>query len=218
LIPQEDIESYGPELIEASRRWAAAEFGSEIAGLKAQLAELKGSQAQLTEAQTRDKVQDQLRADPELANGRWQQLNTDQGFLNCLHEIDPFAGAPRFAMLQHAYSNGDAVRTGRFFKAYIAEHTVPTSQPYPPQTAVPGNGRAPAGGLRLEDWAAPGRAAGSNPSGNGATAERRVWTNREISQFYRERTDGKWRHREAEAIALETDILAAGAEGRVRNV
>ena len=34
-------------------------------------------------------------------------------------------------MLQHAYSNGDAIRTGRFFKKYMAEHTVPRTYTAP---------------------------------------------------------------------------------------
>jgi hypothetical protein len=217
LIPQEDIESYGPELIEASRRWAAAEYNERMSSLQAKIDRLEGAQTQLTEAQVRDRVKDQLNADPEL-RGRWEQLNTDQGFLNWLQEIDPLAGRSRYEMLQQAYVGGDAVRTGMFFKAYIAGHTVSAPPPYSPQTAMPGNGQTQAGGRRLDEWASPGRAAGSSLPGNGATAERRVWTNREISQFYRERTDGKWRHREAEAYQLEADILAAGREGRVRNV
>jgi hypothetical protein len=217
IIPDEDVESYGPELIAASRRWAAAEVEQKIASLHNEIASLKGAQTQLTETQLRERVQKDLDSDPELSNGRWRQLNFDQEFLNWLQELDPLAGVSRNVMLQHAYSGGDAVRTGRFFKAYIAEHTVPGQQPYPSQTAMP-NGRTQAGGPRLEEWASPGRAAGSTFPGNGATAERRVWTNREISQFYRERTDGKWRGREPEATQLEADILAAGAEGRVRNV
>jgi hypothetical protein len=43
-----------------------------------------------------------------------------------------------------------------------------------------------------------------------------VWTNTEISAFYRDVTAGKYRSREADRVRIETDIISAASEGRVR--
>lgn len=208
---EEDVELYGEEMLQAASRAAESRYSGEITELRNKLSQLSGAAEQ-------DRVFRELDSDPEL-RGRWRQLNEDQGFITWLQGIDDLSGAPRNAMLQHAYQHGDAMRTGRFFKAYMAEHTVPSPQPQPPQTGAParpngGNGYAPAGsGPRLEELAVPGRAAGSG-AGNGAP-QSRLWSRPEITAFYRARTRGEYRGREAEAEALEHDLLRAEREGRL---
>jgi hypothetical protein len=206
-----DVELYGEDLLNAATRAAEAKFGNEINNLKQQVQHLSGRQEE-------DRVFRELDQDPELA-GRWRDINISQNYLNWLQAVDEFSGVSRNVMLQHAYQSGDAVRTGRFFKRYMAEHTAPPPTATVPQTAAParynngGNGHAAAGGPRLEDMAAPGRAAGSG-SGNGAPSQR-FWSRPEITAFYRARTMGKYKGREAEAEQLEADLLRANAEGRI---
>jgi hypothetical protein len=212
-----DVELYGEDLLEAASRAAEAKlearYGKTIQNLQQHVQQLSGRQEE-------DRVFRELDSDPELA-GRWRDLNTDPRFIEWLQAVDEMAGVSRNTMLQHAYQNGDAMRTGRFFKKFMAEHTAPPPTAMAPQTADSptrytnggyGNGAA-AGGLRLEDMAAPGRAAGSG-AGNGAPSPR-LWSRPDITAFYRARTMGKFKGREAEAERLEADLLKAGDEGRL---
>lgn len=213
VIPPEDEETYGAELIAAARRWAMAEVQPRIAQLEHQLGELRGGQQQIRTETVQSRIERALDADSEIAV-RWRELNHDPEFLAWLAQVDPFAGEPRQMLLNKAAGAGDAARCIRFFKTYLAEHTAVT-QPSPAvsaQTApVPAQAEPRP---TLESLAAPGRPSGSAPSG--APAEKRVWTNPQITAFYRACTNGDYRTREAEKIRIEEDIIAAAREGRIR--
>ena len=223
-IPEEDYTTYGPDFVDSTRRWARAEVQQDLEAMRAQLDELRNHAQQSTGDRLKDRVRAALNRDPEIG-GYWEQLDTDQGFNAWLADFDPFSGHRRLDMLREAYASGDAVRTGRFFKAYIHEHTADQRMlPAPAQTASPvtprpvnngnggyyGNG---AGQVDLAAYAAPGRASNATP-GPGAP-ERRIWTNRDIQAFYESRLKGRFKGREAEAERLERDILLAAQEGRV---
>lgn len=231
-IPDEDYTTYGPDFVDSTRRWARAEVQRDLERQQRQIDELRQYHQQFTGDRVKDRVRAELNRDPEIG-GYWQQLDSDPGFNAWLQDFDPFSGARRLDMLREAYAGGDAVRTGRFFKAYLHEHTdlsrMPTaaSQTSPPVTprSAPngmasqahaanggyyGNG---AGQVDLAAYAAPGRASNATP-GPGAS-ERRIWTNRDIQAFYEGRLKGRYRGREAEADRLERDILAAAQEGRI---
>jgi len=222
-IPEEDYTTYGNDFVDSTRRWARAELAPVVKSLQQQVAELRGFYQQSTGDRMKDRVRAELDRDPDLS-GRWQHLDTDAGFNQWLSEYDQFSGNRRLDMLREAYAGGDAVRTGRFFKAYLQEHTdnrhppLDTSQTLLPVTrAQDGNGYYGngAGSVDLSAYAAPGRASNATP-GPGAP-ERRFWTNRDIQAFYGDRMRGRYRGREQEADRLERDILAAAAEGRIRN-
>jgi hypothetical protein len=219
-VLDEDIDTYGPEMVNASRRWAMAEVAPRLQVMQDEIERLKGRSERVETVAQANRVDALLDDDPEL-RGRWRVINDDPAFLQWLQATDEYAGVTKHQMLSNAYAGGDAVRTGRFFKAFIREQTAASPHPgtnghTPPPAPAPnghaGNGTA---AMRLEDFAAPGRSAGT--PGQGGAPDRRIWTNREIATFYRDRTLGRWRGREAESERLETDILAAAAEGRVRN-
>jgi len=212
-----DVDIYGQDFLEAAARAAAARYEPVIARLENKIKQLEGGQTNLSAENLQNRLFTQLDNDPELAG--WREVNTDPAFIQWLQELDEYAGIPRNQMLQHAYANGDAVRTGRFFKRYMSEHTAPRTAVRSPQTDLlprpNGNGQmVSAGGTRLEDMVVPGRASRSGGSGDGAQNPR-IWSRPEITRFYRERTEGKWRGREQESEALERDILAASSEGRI---
>lgn len=220
VVPPEDVEAYGEELINASRRWAAAEFTPLIEHLRREVAELKtGVTQRVQQVETRSAhqtVMDALDADPQLGN-TWRAVNDDPAFIAWLNQADLISGQPRVRLLADAYNSGNAVRTAAFFRAYVAEQTAlnppspPTHTPPAPPTVAPaGTGRP-----TLEDLAAPGRAAGAAAPA-GAPPERRVWTHAAITAFYRDLTNGVYRSRPVEARRLEEDILAAAREGRLR--
>lgn len=223
-ITDEDYSTYGEDFVESTRRWARAEVQQDLENMRAQLEELRGHAQQTTGDRLKDRVRAALNRDPEIAH-IWEQLDTDQGFNAWLQDFDPFSGHRRIDMLREAYAGGDAVRTGRFFKAYLHEHTDPSRMlPAPAQTPPPvtqgspyngGNGHYGngAGRVDLAAYAAPGRASNATP-GPGAP-ERRLWTNRDIQAFYEGRLKGRFKGREREADQIERDILAAAQEGRV---
>lgn len=222
-IPQEDIDVYGPELIEANQRWTRAYIQPQLDEIRTSLEQVNGNQHQIGVQGARETVHRGLSRDPELA-GVWEQLNNDQNFLAWLRQPDPFSGAVRYDLLQQAYNGGDAMRAGRFFKAYIAEHTASPPNPQPPpvpthtgtgQPYTNGHAPAPTGGARLEDYVAPGRATGSASNGSGAP-EKRTWTSQEINKFFDDRRRGKYNNRDADSQQIEADIFAAANEGRIR--
>lgn len=208
-ITDEDREMWGDDLPQAVSRWVGSANSDEIRQLRAEVEYLKGGQQRTDVSLTQHSVMSQLDMDPDLA-GRWRQLNDDPRYLQWLSGIDDFSARPRLELLREAYAQGDANRTGRFFKSYLAEHTAPPASRVPPHT----NGSAMAGRMRLEELAAPGRAAASGTNG-GASPERRMWTNREIGAFYRDVQRGVYRSRQADKDRIEADILAAASEGRV---
>jgi hypothetical protein len=183
----------------------------EVRQLRAEIEHLRGSQHRTDVSLTQQSVMSQLDMDPDLA-GRWRQLNNDNDYLQWLSEIDSFSARPRIELLREAYDQGDAIRTGRFFKSYLAEHTAPPAARAPAHTVQ--NGSVPAGRMRLEELAAPGRVAASGTNG-GASPERRMWTNREIGAFYRDVQRGVFRGRQADKDRIEQDIIDAASEGRV---
>lgn len=215
-ISEEDYAAYGPDFVDSSRRWAQAEIAPVRQELQQQIADLQARQQQLAAERLQSRVEAELEADPELA-GRWRAIDRDQRFHNWLAEPDPFSGAQRLQILRQAFAGGDAVRTGRFFKAYLAEQTAPAYTPGPPLQTPPvtGNGHYGAGQVDLAAYASPGRTSNATP-GIGAQTQR-IWSNREIAAFYHDRLRGRFKGREAEANALDEDIVAAGREGRIRN-
>ena len=128
-----DVELYGEDLLEAASRAAEAKlearYGKTIQNLQQHVQQLSGRQEE-------DRVFRELDSDPELA-GRWRNLNTNPQFIEWLQAVDEMAGVSRNTMLQHAYANGDAMRTGRFFKKFMAEHTAPPPTAMAPQTTQP---------------------------------------------------------------------------------
>jgi len=208
-ITDEDREMWGDDLPQAVSRWVGGANSEEVRQLRAEVEYLKGGQQRTDVSLTQNAVMSQLDMDPELA-GRWRQLNDDPRYLDWLSQIDQFSARPRIELLREAYAQGDANRTGRFFKSYLAEHTAPPGSRAPAHTQLNGS----AGRMRLEELAAPGRAAASGTNG-GASPERRMWTNREIGAFYRDVQRGVYRSRQADKDRIEADILAAASEGRV---
>jgi hypothetical protein len=213
-ISPEDIETYGEDLVVAARRWAADEVRPQIDALYRDLAELRGGHNTIRAETTQDRVHLALDSDPVLT-GRWRDVNNDPMFIAWLNEHDPFSGHQRIVMLREAYGSGDSARTARFFKTYLAEHTAVSSVPAAAAAQTPQTGVA---GARptLEDLAAPGRT-NTAPAPGGAPTEKRAWTKAQISAFYRDRMQGKYASREAEATRIELDIFAAAPEGRIRN-
>lgn len=202
----EDVETYGEELIQKSRGWAMAAMKPELDALRTELAQVRGT-AQQVQTTT---AQQAVRAALDGAVPDWQTIDQMQSFFDWLKEIDPFSGGVRHAMMDTAYKRGESARVIAFYEAFKRElsATTPSPGPTPPAPVPPG----PA--IPLETLAAPGTA---RHAGGGAPEQNvLVWTKAQITAFYRDKQNGKFAGREAEANRLEQDIVNAGREGRVQ--
>ena len=204
----EDVEAYGPDLVQAAQRWALLAIEPELTVLRQRIIQLEtGVQqnATMTATQRVDAALD--RAVPN-----WRTLNIDEHFITWLNQVDPFTGVTRKRLADEAYAAGDARRTIAFFQAYQTEHTAVRQ---PPGTQPDHTGEDPADRLPLVDLAVPGRGAPASPPAPGAP-QRRIWTGADINAFYREKQRGQWNGREAEVARIESDLFAAQHEGRIR--
>lgn len=208
-IPVADVEQFGDDMIQASRRWARAEVQTELESLRGELRELKGGTQELRHQSLVQRISAAFDADPQLGT-RWRSLNTDPEFVGWLQHVDPFSGRKRQDLLTEAHGRGDVNRLMSFFRTFLAEHTA-VQVPVPTPAAAP----AATPPVSLESLAAPGRPTGvTGPVGAPA---KRIWTQASIKKFYSDRSTGKFQGREPEAQALERDLFDAAKEGRIRS-
>jgi hypothetical protein len=205
-ISDEDIEAYGPELIDRARSWARAELMPEIEQLRHDVVRANGTAQNVQSQAAMQSVYNFM--DQNLPS--WNDINTDPRFIEWLRGTDPLSGSVRQNMLSAAFLSGDARRTLSFFRAFQTEHTEDHFQPGTTHTYANGS----AGAVRLEDMAGPGRGAPVSP---GAPATKRHVTQKDIADFYSAVTKGRFNGRDAERQRIEQELHEAVYEGRVRN-
>jgi len=199
LITEQDKEAFGSDLLDLIDRASeqkVAEFRSHNAQLVDEIRELKGKLGNVSERQVvSDKDQFLAKLSAQVPN--WETLNTDQGFLNWLAEVDPVYGLPRQVALTNAYESLDANRTAVIFNQYQGK-VAPTQQK-PSQ--------------QLQSQVAPTRSR-SSPAPATSAGDKPIYTQDQIANFYNEWIKGHLDSAEAERI--EKDINAAYSEGRIR--
>jgi len=201
LITDEDKEAFGPDLIDLIERATnskVATLANREAELVKEIKELKGQLGNVTERQVVSE-KDRFLAGLAQQVPDWETLNTDQGFLGWLQEVDPVYGLPKQVALSNAYESGDVARVATIFNAYKG-------------TIAPKAPRAKSGQQELQRQVAPTRTRSGTPPTNSESEQ--YFTNQDIEQFY---TD--WRrgvYDDAEAAIMEKQIHAAAAEGRIR--
>lgn len=207
LTPQE-IADYGEDFLTVVGKKAREIAGAEIAGLKAEIEQLRNgvrATSQVSAAQARDTMLAHL--DEKIPE--WRNLNEDEKFLSWLRLPDPFSGAIRHDLLKAAYDQNNAARVQAFFQGFLAEEAAVAPANVPPATP----GATPAPRVPLETFAAPGRAKSAAAH---APAEKPIITRAQVAAFYADVAAGKYRGREAEKEANELAIFAATNEGRLR--
>lgn len=203
LLTDEEVQEYGPDFIDVASRiakQAVAPFQSEIENLKAQLGGV-GKQMKMSARET-------LFARMDEAVPSWRELNNDDGFVSWLKLTDPYSGNIRHNMLKAAYERNDFPRVSAFFQGFLAEMAATETAGNEP---IPAGARVPK--VPLASLAAPGRA--KSAAAPGAPAEKPIITRKDITKFYADRAAGKYRGREAEAVAYEAQIFAAQKEDRI---
>ena len=200
LITEQDREAFGPDLIDLIERATDAKVANlraKEAELMSEIKELKGQLGNVTERQVMsDKDRFLMGLGQQVPD--WEALNTDQGFLGWLQQVDPVYGVPRQAALTTAYEALDVTRVASIFKAY--KQTLP--QPQATNKAK----------QELQRQVAPTRTRSTTTPADGVNEK--IFTNQDIEQFYSD-----WRrgfYDEQEAAEMEKQIHAAIAEGRIR--
>lgn len=137
LITDQDRETYGPELLDVIAR-AAAEQADKIVAER--MKELQ-PEIEKTREQVSNVTQQVYRSNEEKFFGElakevpdWQQVNSDERWLQWLGEVDPLSGVPRQRYLDHAQQSLDHVRVANLFNAFktAAGIGAPANDPAPP--------------------------------------------------------------------------------------
>jgi hypothetical protein len=200
-VTDADREAFGTDLVDMVDRVAAQRTQT----LMEQIAQVRRDNEQLNSRlgnvneQVVSSAKDRFTNSLTTAVPDWEAVNSNQGFLEWLGEVDPIYGMPRQAGLDNAYGKLDAGRTAAIFQAYklaagiVAPATTPSKE--------------------LSRQIAPTRSRNTaTPVANQANT--RIWTNSDIEAFYKDLRLGNLGSEDAARI--EAEINAAAAEGRVR--
>ena len=219
LVTEQDVETFGQDLIDLVRRVLSESAGPGNSELKAKVEALqtaldgtskKADQAHTAVVTNRRETYyaDLARSVPDYAT-----IDVEPEWESWLEKHDPLSGLVRQDLLNKAFTDFDAERTATIFKAYLVEKgrsgPAPTPQPTdPPPAPAPD----PKDGLDAQVSPARGGSPTQIPSDTGT----HVWTAAEMQEFYTARSRGDFRGREAEANAIEAQIDKALIEQRVR--
>lgn len=197
----QDVEAFGQDLVDMVQRvaermfgGAAAEFQRQAAQFEQRLVKLESALKGTTETVAMTAEQAFFDRLTKLVPN-WEEVNTNQAFLDWLAEIDPVYGQPRQAALDVAQQSLNSERAANVFKAFLA--TLPqTPKPNP-----------------VDKQVSPKAAASAAPTG---TDNKPIITQAQIKAFYDDVAKGLYRGRPQEVQQIEAKINAAIAEGRVR--
>jgi len=120
----------------------------------------------------------------------FQTINQDPAFHRFLAEFDPQTGKQRQQALTEAQQALNAEQVAQTFNTFLQQSQRATT-PIPDDQIDPATSRA-----------------------TQTPQEQSTWTRQQITQFYRDKTQGKYARDEAQR--LEADIFRAQKEGRVR--
>ena len=174
-LTQQDVNNFGPELVDFSQRAAVQAVSPHLQELERQNAELSARLAR--------EVKRNLDAALERAVPEWRQVNNDPRFHQWLRGRDVLSGEIRQCLLDEAVARADAARVINFFRGFLQE-----------ASAAPGQGQA------QPQYAAAGK---------------RLYSRAQIAEMARRRRKGEFT--DAQWLAWEHELIAAGREGRILN-
>lgn len=209
LLTAEEQAEYGDEFVEVVGKRAREVVAPELSALELRFKNLENRLEGVTTV-TAQSAREQLYATLDGQVDGWRQINQMPEFKDWLQFAEPLSGRRRNDLLQEAFAGHEANRVVKIFQGFIsaATGTPPAPQPPAPTPGQPGTTEQ----LTLEDLAAPGRAR-SSPQ-QPLPPEKPTYTSAWYAAFMRDKLDGKWKGREAEADAIERDVFAAQHEGR----
>lgn len=194
-LDPKDFAEYGEEfesLVETIKN-----LQTQNAELKTQVNQVSGDaqqQAQVSYAVYIDQVKNVVSTE---LNSNFDELNQDPAFLNFLRQYPENGTESRHAMLQRAEASRNLKATIDIFKEYLGNISQAKPEPQPPPNIQPAS-QSPGTDI--------------NPPEQQNT---QVWSRTEISAFYNDLNNGKFKGREDEAKAYEQDIYLAQKQGRI---
>ena len=205
-LTEEDVQTYGPELINVTQRAALQAIEPELNAVRQQNVQLQ--QRLAVEARRR------LDQSVELAVPNYRDIDRNPRWHRWLLGIDVLSGRVRQQLLNDAISSGAAPRVISFFRGFLREEQATGHLRPAPAAQQPAAPREPA--IPLASLAAPGRA---RPATGGDTAfppDKPIYTRAHVKQLYEQHRKGAYVGREAEWARQEADMFAAQREGRYR--
>jgi len=123
MLTRQDLDNFGPELLDVAQRAARHAIGPELQQLHDENQQL---QDQLNSA-TKTTIDQYL--DANVPN--WRQINNDERFHGWLLQPEPYSGIIRDRLLKDAVAAANAPRVASFFKGFLAASGQAPASPAP---------------------------------------------------------------------------------------
>ncbi len=205
-----DVDAFGADLIDLIKRQSAATsrevvdgYKAEIQALKEENKKLQGKVGSVEQTQQYTSQQAVINKLGELVPD-WETLNQDERFLEWLGDSDPMSGQPRQAYLDDAMAKLDPKRIAHVFNTY--KQAAGLSNPPAKKAAKP----------EVQRQVTPGKSRVTTSSPSVSQDASKIWTSREIEQYYKAVRAGEYQGKEAEARSIEQQIDLAVSQGRFR--
>lgn len=225
LVSEEEIEQFGPDLIDVMQRVAqqtlGVELDSKLKPVKDSVKQVEGKVAQ-TETSVAQSARETLYDRLTEAVPGWDAMNKSEPFLEWLAGTDDLTGAVRGNMLRTAFDRNDTERVIAFFKSFQKEHVVETTDPVPatPAEDPPSGDPAPEPQQTLDDLVAPGTPKTGSTGAQEESGKGRIWNQVLITEFHNRKGEfikkNPGKALTAELAATERDLFTAQSEGRIR--
>ena len=216
IIDPNEFDAYGEEYGKLARM--NLDLGKKVDTLLEENQSLKTQIAGLAENQNESKKETffgKLQQYLEKNGYDFTAQNADQGFLSWLAEDDPLAGGSRHQALRSAAAQLNVERAANIFMLYPKAIKLSNKQDPAPKGKDPAPKADPRPSVESQISPSPSPTDTENIDPQLVQAQGKTYTNADIQQFYSDKRRGLYRGREAEAKAMEIDILKAGSEGRV---
>ena len=208
LLTEDEVEEYG-ESIDIMRKVNQETTDSQqvqIDSLNATIQQLQGQVVPRVEqiaTQQAQSVEQNFWSALSDAVPNWRDVNDAPEFKEWLLEIDPLTNMTRQTYLDGAQRDMDANRVAQFFISWTQANGAIQAQP-----------NRSASNSELAKQIAPGKGRSiGTPHGNTKT----TYTPQDITEFFKNVRDGKFRGKEEERNKIERDIFAAQSDGRIIN-
>lgn len=220
-LSQEEINQFGPDLIDIIRRVAKDETGVVLDKKLKPVQETVKHVQETVASSKEDQVlsaRRQMLADLADAVPNWEKQNEDEDFLEWLDEKDPYSGKLRSELLAVAYRDNDGESLINLFQGFQKENVVvsPTDQQPEDSEEEEESTESPDG---LTELVAPGTPK-TGPTGAQNESGKRMWTQAEIKEFYAYKNEFIKKNPEKElpdsVVLQEQDLFKAQHENRIK--